>query len=234
MSRPHYRQILQILAVAVFSTMAIGSASCVKKKMAGKGTRLMSLNTNVQKQIPDGSDPAKLCAYIKNQGYFPSNSYAPGTKVLYSTSYEIVDDAAGQARGVVASDGTFQQVDNVTTQLLLCPGAVDGLQGGRCLWKINGDEGYAQLAYDVVCNKRVRGGASIHPGYASMKAAHVSYQASTAGDTVSGSDAIEVTLQSRESTARILFAKGVGLVATLFQESSQPAGTSEVFIGAAR
>jgi hypothetical protein len=226
----------RLAAVAFTSLVAVCSLSCVKKNSGAKGTRLMSLDTTVQKQIPDGSDSVKLCAYIKSEGYFPSNSYAPGTKVLYSTSYQIVEDAAGQARGVVASDGTFQQIDNVTRQLLLCPGAVGGLQGGKCLWKINGDDGYAQLAYDVVCNKRTRGGGGggIHPGYSSMKAAHVSYQASTAGDTVSGSDAIEVTLQSRDSLARILFAKGVGLVATLFQESSEPAGTSEVFIGAAR
>ncbi|MEY4629951.1 MAG: hypothetical protein RIQ81_71 [Pseudomonadota bacterium] len=223
-----------ILATAVLAGVSLVTVACLKRKSAGKGARMLSLNTTVQRQIPDGSDPARLCAYIQEKGYFPSNSYPAGTKVLYSTSYEIVDDAAGQARGVVAADGTFQQIDNVTTQLLLCPGAVGGIQGGRCLWKINGDDGYAQLAYDVVCNKRSRGGSQIHPGYSTMKAAHVAYQASTAGDTVSGSDAIEVTLQSRDSLARILFAKGTGLVATLFQESSQPAGTAEVFIGAGR
>jgi hypothetical protein len=51
------------------------------------------------------------------------------------------------------------------------------------------------------------------------------------GKSVSGQDAVEVILESRASKARIVFAKGVGLVATVFQESSMPAGTAEVFIG---
>lgn len=197
------------------------------------GARMLSLDTRVKNQIAAGSDGARLCQYIKENGYFPGNTYSSGTKILYSTSYEIVSDAAGQAKGYVGDDGFFHQTENVTTQLLLCPGATNGLNGGRCLWKINGDDGYAQLAYDVVCNKRSRAqSGGVHPGYTSMKAAHVSYTASTAGDQISGTDAIEVTLTNRESTARILFAKGAGLVATLFQESSMPAGTAEVFIDA--
>jgi hypothetical protein len=55
--------------------------------------------------------------------------------------------------------------------------------------------------------------------------------AETAGTSVSGQDAVEVVLESRTSKARIVFAKGIGLVATVFQESLSPAGTAEVFIG---
>jgi hypothetical protein len=59
----------------------------------------------------------------------------------------------------------------------------------------------------------------------------VKYDAKTAGQSSSGDDAVEVVLEGRESKARIVFGKGTGLVATVFQESSMPAGTAEVFIG---
>jgi len=143
----------------------------------------------------------------------------------------VVDNSAGQGYGVIGSDGYFEQQGNTTTQLLLCPGAPKNGQG-RCLWKFNGSDGYAQLAYDVVCNKRSRNGGQVHPGYTRQSAKLVSYVGNTAGQSVSGGDAVEVVLEGRDSKARIVFAKGTGLVATLFQESLQPAGTSEVFIGA--
>ncbi len=208
------------------------SLSC-QKKLAGKrgSSSLASLNTTVKGEIAEGSDPARLCSYIKDKGYFPSNSYAANTKVLFSSSYEVVDNSAGQGYGVIGSDGYFEQQGNTTTQLLLCPGAPKNGQG-RCLWKFNGSDGYAQLAYDVVCNKRSRNGGQVHPGYTRQSAKLVSYVGNTAGQSVSGGDAVEVVMEGRDSKARIVFAKGTGLVATLFQESLQPAGTSEVFIGA--
>ena len=208
------------------------SLSC-QKKLAGKrgSSSLASLNTTVKGEIAEGSDPARLCSYIKDKGYFPSNSYAANTKVLFSSSYEVVDNSAGQGYGVIGSDGYFEQQGNTTTQLLLCPGAPKNGQG-RCLWKFNGSDGYAQLAYDVVCNKRSRTGGSVHPGYTRQSAKLVSYVGNTAGQSVSGEDAVEVIMEGRASKARIVFAKGTGLVATLFQESLQPAGTAEVFIGA--
>jgi hypothetical protein len=114
--------------------------------------------------------------------------------------------------------------------LLACPGA-SSISGGKCNWKINGADGYAQLAFDVVCNARSRQGTKIHPGYSQQSASLVSYNASTAGQSTSGQDAVEVILTGRESKARIVFAQGIGLVATVFQEGLMPAGTAEVFIG---
>lgn len=219
------------LPILVMSVMSVSIAiSCRKQDAKGKASPLLSLRTDKKGDIEGGSDPSMLCSYLKEKGYFPSNSYATNTKVLFSTSYEIVEDSAGQGYGIVGADGFFEQQGNTTTQLLVCPGA-SSISGGKCNWKINGDDGYAQLAYDVVCNKRSRQGSKIHPGYNQQSASHVTYQASTAGQSTSGQDAVEVLLQGRESKARIVFAKGVGLVATVFQESSMPAGTAEVFIG---
>jgi hypothetical protein len=196
---------------------------------SSKGS-LLSLKTQVRASIPEGSDPVKLCAYIKNNNFFPSNSVSPQTTVLFSSSYEVVENSAGQGFGIVGEDGYFQQQGNNTKQLLVCPGAAS-LSGGKCRWKINGQDGYSQLALDVVCNQRARQVSKIHPGYIKQTANLVSYQASTAGQTVNGQDAVEVTLEGRSSTARIVFAKGEGLVATVFQEKLEPAGTAEVFIG---
>lgn len=217
-----------ILAVGF---VALSTSACRKPSQAGMGaSSLLSLETRIKGEVPGGGIPATLCSYIRENGYFPSNSYAVNTKVLFSSSYEIVSNSAGQGYGIVGSDGYFVQQGNTTTQLLLCPGATS-LSGGKCAWKINGDDGYAQLAYDVVCNKRSRGGTSLHPGYSRQSAKLVSYVAETAGKSVSGQDAVEVVLEGRASKARIVFAKGVGLVATVFQESLSPAGTAEVFIG---
>lgn len=221
---------LKLPIILLSMATVVAAVSCRKQDAKGKASPLLSLRTDQKSPISVGGDPQALCSYLKEKGYFPKNSYSANTKVLFSTSYEIVENSAGQGYGVVGSDGFFEQQGNTTTQLLVCPGA-SSISGGKCNWKINGDDGYAQLAYDVVCNKRSRQGTKIHPGYNQQTAAHVSYQASTAGQSTSGQDAVEVVLQGRESKARIVFAKGVGLVATVFQESSSPAGTAEVFIG---
>jgi hypothetical protein len=216
--------------ILLVSVATVGAISCRKQDGKGKASALLSLRTDQKGSVPGGSDPQALCSFLKEKGYFPKNSYPANTKVLFSTSYEVVEDSAGQGYGVVGADGFFEQQGNTTTQLLVCPGAIS-ISGGKCNWKINGDDGYAQLAFDVVCNKRSRQGTKIHPGYSQQSASLVSYQASTAGQSTSGQDAVEVVLQGRESKARIVFAKGVGLVATVFQESLTPAGTAEVFIG---
>lgn len=216
-----------------FATVLVGAfiASCHAQQNKKAGTSsLMSLKTNQKGEVDGGGDPKLLCAYLKEKGYFPQNSYPANTRVLFSTSYEVVENSAGQGYGVVGSDGFFEQRGNTTTQLLVCPGA-SSISGGKCQWKINGDDGYAQLAYDVVCNKKSRQGTKLHPGYTRQTAHQVSYQASTAGQSTSGQDAVEVVLEGRESKARIVFAKGIGLVATVFQEGLMPAGTAEVFIG---
>ncbi len=204
-------------------------ASCVDKKAQESSSRLFSLDTESRGEVPGGSDPKALCGYLKDNGYFPKNSYEPNTKLLFSTSYGIVKDAAGQGYGVIDADGRFVQQGNTTSQLILCPGA-SNLGGGKCSWQINGDNGYAQLAYDVVCNNRSRSGTKIHPGYDRQKANLVSYKASTAKRSTSGQDAVEVILESRHSKARIVFGKNVGLVSVVFQEELMPTGTSEVFI----
>lgn len=213
------------------SIVILGTSAChsqLGKKP--KTSSLVSLNTTSKGAVPGGEDPKLLCTFLKEKGYFPRNSYPSNTKVLFSTSYEVVENSAGQGYGIVGSDGFFEQQGNTTTQLLLCPGA-SSISGGKCKWKISGDDGYAQLAYDVVCNKRSRQGSKIHPGYSRQSAQVVKYDAKTAGQSSSGDDAVEVVLEGRESKARIVFGKGTGLVATVFQESSMPAGTAEVFIG---
>lgn len=221
----------RLFIVVIPLLMALIMGGCRKKPSSGAGSSsLLSLETRPKGEISGSSNPESVCAFIKDNGYFPTNSYAPNTKVLFSSSYEIVENSAGQGYGIVGSDGYFVQQGNTTTQLLLCPGA-SSISGGKCAWKINGEDGYAQLAYDVVCNKRSRTQSSIHPGYTRQSAKIVSYVAETAGKSVSGQDAVEVVLESRSSKARIVFAKGVGLVATVFQESLSPAGTAEVFIG---
>jgi hypothetical protein len=220
---------------SVSALLLVVQANACRPKDKSQGSRgsLLSLKTQPKSAIPDGAVPAKLCDYIKSNGFFPSNKIVPDTKILFSSSYEVVENSAGQGYGIVGSDGFFVQQGNNTQQLLLCPGAAN-ISGGRCQWKISGDDGYAQLALDVVCNKRSRTGAAIHPGYTKQSANLVSYQASTAGQTVSGQEAVEVVLEGRSSTARIVFAKNQGLVATVFQESSEPAGTAEVFIGSSK
>ena len=208
----------------------IAVAGCRNPQKSQGSSSLLSLDTVSKGEVASGGDPAKLCAFIKDNGYFPTNSYPQNTKVLFSSSYEIVENSAGQGYGIVGADGNFVQQGNTTSQLLLCPGA-SSISGGSCSWKINGENGYAQLAYDVVCNKKSLVGGSVHPGYSRQSAKLVSYVAATAGKSVSGRDAVEVVLEGRSSKARIVFAKGVGLVATVFQESLSPAGTAEVFIG---
>lgn len=220
-----------IIVITTLVAVAALTNSCFPKAKKQNNTALLSLNTTSIGEVPNGGEPAKLCEYLKSNNYFPSNSYEANTKILFSSSYEIVDNSAGQGYGVVGGDGFFEQQGNSTTQLLLCPGA-SSISGGKCAWKINGADGYAQLAFDVVCNKRSRSGSQIHPGYTSQSAKQVSFSAKTAGLSVDGQDAVEVILKGRDSTARIVFGKGKGLVATLFQESSMPAGTSEVFIDA--
>jgi hypothetical protein len=42
---------------------------------------------------------------------------------------------------------------------------------------------------------------------------------------------VKVELKGKVSTAQIYFAKGVGLVATEFRETSSPDGTAKVYIG---
>lgn len=220
---------LSLLLLAL--TTAGVAGGCRKKEAGGPGSSsLLSLETRSKGDIAGAENPATICAFLKDNGYFPTNSYAANTKVLFSSSYEVVENSAGQGFGVVGADGYFVQQGNTTTQLLLCPGA-SSISGGKCAWKINGTDGYAQLAYDVVCNKRSRGQSHLHPGYTKQSARKVSYIAETAGKSVSGQDAVEVVLEARASKARIVFAKGVGLVATVFQESLAPAGTAEVFIG---
>lgn len=221
---------LTLITLPILTT-SLFLACVAKKSKESNNATILSLDTTSKGEVPGGSEPAKLCGYLTENGYFPSNSYAENTKVLFSSSYEIVDNSAGQGYGVVGSDGFFEQQGNTTKQLLICPGA-SNLSGGKCAWKINGADGYAQLAFDVVCNKRSRSGKTIHPGYTSQSAKLVSYVAKTAGFSVEGQDAVEVELKGRNSTARIVFGKGTGLVATLFQESSMPAGTAEVFIDA--
>ena len=221
---------LKLPFVIVSAVAILAGVACRKQDTKGKASALLSLKTEKKGNVSGGEDPKMLCAYLKEKGYFPKNSYAANTKILFSTSYEIVEDSAGQGYGVVGADGFFEQQGNTTTQLLACPGA-SSLSGGKCNWKINGDDGYAQLAFDVVCNARSRQGSKIHPGYSQQSASLVSYNASTAGQSTSGQDAVEVILTGRDSKARIVFAKGVGLVATVFQESMMPAGTAEVFIG---
>jgi hypothetical protein len=210
--------------------LLIAVTGCRNQSKSGGSSSLLSLDTVSKGEVAGGGDPAKLCSFIKDNGYFPTNRYPQNTKVLFSSSYEIVENSAGQGYGIVGADGNFVQQGNTTSQLLLCPGA-SSISGGSCSWKINGDEGYAQLAYDVVCNKKSRVGSSVHPGYSRQSAKLVSYVAATAGKSVSGRDAVEVVLEGRSSKARIVFAKGIGLVATVFQESLSPAGTAEVFIG---
>lgn len=224
------RNLLILATVAATSESIL--VSCVANKQKNNNNApLLSLDTLSTGDLVEGREPAKLCEYLSANNYFPSNSYSANTKVLFSSSYEIVENSAGQGYGIVGSDGFFEQQGNTTTQLLLCPGA-SNLSGGKCSWKINGPDGYAQLAFDVVCNKRSRAGGSVHPGYLTQSAKRVSFTAKTAGSTVKGQDAIEVTLVGRDSKARIVFGKGTGLVATLFQESAMPAGTAEVFIDA--
>jgi hypothetical protein len=221
----------KFMLVATILAMGLLTTSCFPMKAPGHNTTLLSLVTTANGEVPGGSNPEQLCAYLKSNDYFPSNSYAANTKLLFSSSYEIVDNSAGQGYGIIGSDGFFEQQGNTTTQLLLCPGA-SSMSSGKCAWKINGTDGYAQLAFDVVCNKRSRSGGGIHPGYTTQTAKQVSYVAKTAGLSVQGQHAVEVVLKGRDSTARIVFAKGTGLVATVFQESSAPAGTAEVFIDA--
>jgi hypothetical protein len=221
----------RFLAKFIVVTLVTGVVGCrFNNDAQSSNGSLLSLKTSAKGTVPEGENPAKLCDYIKSNGFFPSNTIAPNTKVLFSSSYKIVENSAGQAYGIVGKDGYFVQQGNNTQQLLVCPGA-SSISGGKCQWKMSGHDGYAQLALDVVCNKRSRNRTTIHPGYTKQTASLVSYQASTAGQTVSGQDAIEVVLEGGSAKARIVFAKGQGLVATVFQESLQPSGTAEVFIG---
>lgn len=211
--------------------MIMALSGCTSQESKKKGTSsLMSLRTEPRSMLQEGGDPAALGSYLVSNGYFPKNGYPAGTGVLFSTSYEIVSDGAGQGYGSIGQDGNFNQQGNNTTQLLLCPGATS-IGSGPCAWQFNGPEGYAQLAFDVVSNRRSRLPARIHPGYETQMAQQVSYEAKTAGQSTGGQDAIEVVLKGRESTARLVFEKNVGLVAVVFQEGSMPAGTAEVFIG---
>jgi hypothetical protein len=176
---------------------------------------------------------AAICKWIKDNGYFPSNSYKPGTKVLYSLSYNIVDNSKGQAYGVIGNDGNFVQQGLTTMQMALCPGANGRSMQGKCNWQFNGQNGYAQLAMDTVCSRRSRSGAAIHPGYSKISANYLkSYTASTAGKTFRGGESVEVLLTSRFTNTQIVFQKNFGLVAVVYKESSAPSGTSEVFIDA--
>ena len=226
----------------ILLSLVAGASSCNLLRNAGgsKDSRVLQLDKQDSQDISSvAGTPGALCQHLLSNNYYPSNVIPPGSPVAFSTSYNVDkqnshDAEEGQANGVVTSDGMFQQQDNVTTQLLFCPGAMGGLNGGKCLWKLSGDDGYAELAFRVVCNRAANYGSPgpLHPGYTAMKVSHVSFTASTAGKSFSYPDAIEVELTGGQSKADIYFAKNVGFVATEFREDSMPGGTAKVYIGA--
>jgi hypothetical protein len=223
-------QVIPTLMIAFFG------ASCTKKTEK-QSSELVSLNKEVKEDLTAKlNSPGALCDYIKEGNFFPSNEMAAGTMTYFSTSYQTDEQNTanaekGQAIGKVSSDGRFELVDFVTTQILICPGAFGGLYAGKCLWKINGPEGYLELAKRVACNTARTYGSPMkfHPGYNAQKVKRVKFNASTAGKNVSYDDALEIELLGEKSGGFIYFAKDLGLVATEFRESLSPSGTAKVY-----
>lgn len=229
------------IVVSVTLLAALSMSSCMQKKSgADNSAQLLKIDEEGSQDLSsEAGTPDALCSYLDSAGYFPGNTYPAGTEVAFSTSYGV--DAqnsnsaeAGQAHGVIESDGFFNQRNMTTTQLLICPGSFSSTRTGKCAWKMSGDDGYAELARRVVCNKAGTFGSKgrLHPGYESMKVSKVSFKASTAGRSYSHSDAVKVELAGGVSKTQIYFAKGIGLVATEFRERSSPDGTAKVYIGA--
>jgi hypothetical protein len=227
-----------VLTITIASIVVL--TSCVKAKNNDSMSSPLSIQ---QEELSDLSGSAgtadQLCDYLNAEGYFPSNSYAEGTPLAYSTSYGVDSQEssaaeAGQAHGTIMASGKFFQKNLTTRQALICPGSFSGFSSGQCLWKVGGDGGYADLAHKVVCNKAANYGSKgrLHPGYTSMKTAKVSFSASTAGQTYRHDDAVRVTLEGGNSSAHVYFAKGVGLVATEYREKALVNGTAKVYIGA--
>jgi len=214
--------------------------SCQNRTATSSGDRLLQIEkSSTQDLSGEVSTPEALCDYLSDKGYYKGNNYTAGTEVAFSASYGIDAQSsnsaeAGQAYGEITADGFFNQKNMTTTQLLVCPGARSSAFSGKCNWKLSGDDGYAALAYRVVCNKAATFTRSrLHPGYETMKVTRVQFKASTAGKSFRYNDAIEVELASGStSVAQIYFAHGAGLVATEFRESSDAGGTAKVYIGA--
>lgn len=234
-------KITNMMMYTVAVVAVLGFTSCIRGPKEGADqSKLLRIETSGSQDLSaEAGSPEALCSYLKSQGYFPRNTFSAGTPVAFATSYGTDSQSssgaeAGQAHGVVGSDGLFEQKDNVTMQVLLCPGSFGGLRGGKCNWKLSGDDGYAELAFRVVCNRAANYGSAgrLHPGYDSMKVSKVGIKASTAGKSFSHADTVEVALSGSSSKAHIYFAKGSGLVATEFREKSQPDGTAKVYFGA--
>ena len=234
----YLKQNTSLMLIAALIGLTV--TGCVKKNSNdGSSTQLLQIQESASQDLSAEAGTAdSLCQYLNSQGYAQGNSFPSGTQVAFSTSYGVdTQDSnraeAGQAHGSVGNDGYFYQKDMTTTQLLICPGALSGMSGGKCLWKMNGDDGYAELAKRVVCNTAGNYGsrAALHPGYRSMKTSKVSFKASTAGKSFTYQDAVKVELAGGSAQTQIYFAKGVGLVATEFRENSSPNGTAKVYFG---
>ncbi|MCX6124549.1 MAG: hypothetical protein NTV34_07335 [Proteobacteria bacterium] len=227
----------KILALASL-TVGITFSGCVKRKSTeNSSSTLLQIQETVSQDLSsEAGTPDTLCAYLRSAGYYQSNNVKAGTPVAFSTSYGVdtvgsKSAEAGQAHGVVTSDGFFSQSNMTTTQMLVCPGALQ--MNGKCFWKMSGDDGYAELAHRVVCNSAGNYGSKgrVHPGYNSMKTSKVTLTASTAGQSYTHSDAIKIELHGDKANALVYFAKDVGLVATEFRAETMPKGTAKVYFG---
>jgi hypothetical protein len=226
-------------ALVMVVLMQLFAASCTKTaKNASEGSSdLLSVKgSEIEDLSSQLSTPDQVCSYLKEQKYYTGNKVSAGTEVAYSTSYKTdkVDSnaaEAGQAFGKVTDDGKFYQSDFVTKQILICPGATSGLYAGKCLWTINGDRGYLQLAYDVVCNKAANYGSRgrLHPGYTSMTVKKKSIVVNTAGKTFKHDDVVAVHLEGSNNQSDIYFQKGQGVAAIEFRGDESPSGTSKVY-----
>jgi hypothetical protein len=215
-------------------------SSCIKKKQDQNNQTLSIEGAPSEDLTAKLSTPDELCKYIDENKFYDRSFSMVGKEVAFSTSYgvdtkESSTAEAGQAFGTVNSDGYFEQKDFVTTQLLVCPGAFNGLYSGKCAWNI---QDYAKLAYEVVCNKARTYGSPMkfHPGFNGQTVKTISnFKASTAGKTYNVGNAavlmVELLGPSTGTSAMIYFAKGIGFIASEFREKDAPDGTAKVYAG---
>lgn len=234
------KKINTLALVTVVSIVALTLGSCVQKQTTSDSSELLrSSDSLIEDLSAEAGTSDALCKYLSAGGYYRGNTLPAGTKVAMSMSYKTDSQdsnsaEAGQKEGEVTADGFLMQGNFSTGQLALCPGAIGGMGRNKCLWKINGDDGYLELARRVACNTAATYGSrgALHPGYQKMQASKVSFRASTAGRSFQHDDTVKVALSGGSSSTLLYFAKGQGLVGMEFRETAMPSGTAKLYFGA--
>jgi hypothetical protein len=180
------------------------------------------------------SDVTGLTDYATHGNYYLSVNLHAGMAVSFSASYGIGNEAAQASGTIVQKNGKFwyQQDTNPGVNLLLPPGLASNSSDGTSLWDIGA---YMALINRVTFSQPNAASLSTSNVYDGLQGYLVDFQGGTAGNTVSYTDAMEIdmnkTVTGGTSTFQVYYAKGIGPVALQFEETAEPSGTFEFYLG---